>query len=112
MPRSLMKKNRHSRSAYTHFRVFLAFTFCLAGFSLAVSALGAWPDLTAAVRANSQTQNSAAAKSKIKGHYPGGASMSVKSNSGSGTTAPNPAAQTQPGNVTQNTVTHQTNPLG
>src|SRR5256886_4651802 len=112
MPRSLMKKNRHSRSAYTHLRVFLAFTFCLAGFSLAITALGAWPDLTAAMRANSPNQSSATAKSKTKGRYPGGASMSVKSNSGSGTTAPNPATQTQPGSVPSNTVTVHTNALG
>ena len=37
-----MKTNRPSRSAYVHFRIFLAFTLCLAGVSLAVNAFGAW----------------------------------------------------------------------
>src|SRR5947207_373369 len=109
MPRSLMKKNRHSRSAYTQFRVFLVFTFCLAGFSLAITALGAWPDLTAAIRVGSQNQNGGQAKSKVKGFHPGGASKSMSAGK---TTAPNPATQTQPGNVAQNTVTQHVNALG
>lgn len=114
-----MKKPRVSRSAYTNFRVFLAFTLCLAGFSLAVTAFGAWPDLAAAMRINSQNRSGYEEKLKMKSRTSGGGaskntlrSMSVKSSSGGGATAPNPATQTQPGNVAQNTVTQYTNPLG
>jgi hypothetical protein len=106
-----MKKPRPSRSAYTNFRVFLAFTLCLAGVSLAVTAFGAWPDLTAVVRISSQNQSGYEEKLKAKTNKSGGAKSMTRSTSGAAP-ANNPAAQTQPGYAAQNTVTQQTNALG
>ncbi len=109
-----MKEPFSTRSAYTNFRVFLAFTFCLAGFSLAVRAFGAWPELTAEMRFNSQNPNGADARWKAKNKKTGGTSksVSVQNSSGSGAALANSAAQTQPASGASNTVTQQTNALG
>ena len=80
-----MKKPRPSRSAFTNFRIFLAFTLCLAGFSLAVTAFGAWPGLTARWVA-AQKQVAYEAKIKAKKNAMPGKSMAMKSNSGGATT--------------------------
>ena len=118
-----MKKERPSRSAYINFRVLLAFTLCLAGLSLAVTAFGAWPGLTAAAWVGSQNQTARDAKAKIKSRKPGGVAKStipvrsraVKSVKGSSRGGANPAyapAQTQPDNGAPNTVSQHTNALG
>jgi hypothetical protein len=114
-----MKKEHPSRSAFINFRVLLAFTLCLAGLSLAVTAFGAWPGPSAAAWV-SQYQAARDAKTKIKGRKWDGAlksivgarSMSVKSNIGGGAVPSNPAAQAQPDSSGQNTITQQTNALG
>ena len=113
-------KKQPSQSAFINFRALLAFTLCLAGLSLAATAFGAWPDLTAAMRINSQPQNGGEAKINAKHRKWGGASKSmvpgrstaVSSSSGSATTTSKPAAQTQPGTGGQDTVTKHTNEVG
>ena len=109
-----MKKLRPSQSAYTSFRVFLGFTFFLAGLSLAVTAFGGWPDLTAAMRLGSPKLSDPKDKLKAKtSRSTGGSkSMSVPALSGNGATPTNQAAQTQPASGAQNTVTESTNALG
>ncbi len=111
-----MKNERTSRSAYINFRVLLAFTLCLAGLSLAVTAFGAWPSLTTAAWVRSQNQTARDAKINVKNRKGGGAAKSaipvrstavksVKNNSGS-------IAQTQADASTPNTVSQHTNALG
>src|SRR6266480_3195318 len=100
-----MKKEHSSRSAFINFRVLLAFTLCLAGLSLAVTAFGAWPDLSAAAWVSSQNQIVRDAKARINNRKPiaaslkkkvaarGGASKSI---SGGASNAPGAPAQTSP----------------
>jgi hypothetical protein len=105
-----MKTNRASRSAYTNFRIFLAFTLCLAGVSLAVNAFGAWPALFAGAWVDAQKQ--AAYRSKIQAKT-GKWNGSIKSASGvTSTTAKNRPAISRPATGAPSTITQKTNALG
>src|SRR6476646_2892967 len=99
-----MKKNHSTRSAFTNFRILLAFTFCLAALSL-VAAAFARPAWSAETDRDSQEN----AKTSSKSHKRGGASKSTttrarasKSTTGSGTTSAQPlAGGNQPISVTE-----------
>jgi len=119
-----MKKQR-SQSAYSNFRVLIAFTLCLAGLSLAVSAFGAWPTRIAALAyskiktANRALASTSVAKKISKNRKPGGASQNTistrstatKTTSGNSPATSNATAQTS-SSYGQNTVTQQVNALG
>ncbi len=114
-----MKKSRASRSAYTSFRVFLAFTLCLAGLSLGVTAFGAWPSLAAAMwvtsqkraaldeKANAENRKRAAALKNIAVR-----SSAAKSNVGGPSAPSDPTAQTPFDPTALSTVKQHTNALG
>src|SRR5688572_29647722 len=109
-----MKKSSITQSAFTSFRIFLAFTLCLAGLSLAASALGAWPGVFAGAWIAAEKQAAYKAKVDAKIRKSSGAisaPATVKSSSGP-TASSNPATPGQPDNSAQNTVTRQTNSLG
>src|SRR5688500_18107631 len=96
-----MKKSRVSRSAYTRFRIFLAFTLCLGGLSLGVTAFGAWPSLAAAKWLASQKQAALDAKANAENPKRAAAlknvavrSSAAKSNVGGGSAPADPNAQT------------------
>ena len=114
-----MKKPRASRSAYASFRVFLAFTLCLAGLSLAVTAYGAWPALTAATWVASQKQAALDAKANAQNRKRAAAlkniavrSSAAKSSVGGAPAPANPAAQMPFDPSALSTVKQHTNGLG
>ena len=114
-----MKKSRGSRSAYTSFRVFLAFTLCLAGSSLAVTAFGAWPGLTTAIWVASQKQAGLEAKANAQNRKRVAAlkniavrSSAAKSNVRGAPAPSNPAAQTPMDLSALSTIKQHTNALG
>ena len=114
-----MKKERPSQMAFISFRLLLAFSLCLASLSLAVTAFGAWPTLSAAAWVRSQDQSARNAKIKIKSRKSGATargtnrvrSRTVKSSS-AGTAPLNPAAQTPPDIGALRTVRQYTNNAG
>src|SRR5687768_11506481 len=117
----MMKKSRASRSAYTHFRVFLASTLCLAGLSLAVTAFGAWPALVVATSLASQKNQTARdAKTKAENIKRAAAlknikavrSAAAKSQVGGAAVPLDPTAQTPIDPSRPSTVKQHTNALG
>lgn len=106
-----MEKQK-SRLAFINFRVLIAFTLCLAGLSLAVTAFGAWPTLSAAAWLSSQKQAAYEAKINAKKSAIPGRSMAMKSNSGAGTRTSASAAQLQPFDNSAHGITEQKNALG
>ena len=115
-----MKKERPSRSASIHFRVLIAFTLCLAGLSLAVTAFGAWPGLTTAAWVGSHHQTARDSKIKITNRKRAPLqkelspvrSRTAKNSVGGPTTPSNPAAQTPLDPSALSTVSQHTNALG
>jgi hypothetical protein len=110
-----MKKNRHSRSAYTHFRVLLAFTLCLAALSLSVTAFGAWSGLSRAAWISSYKSTSLEAKLKIKYEKSRASERETEvRGSAAKTNSPLVASNSAPPSApyaAQNTVQQQTNSL-
>src|SRR3954468_8641108 len=102
---SRMKK-QSSRSPYANFRIFLAFTFCLAAFSLVAAALArpAWSaDADRGSRKEKARKTGGASKSSTLGR-----SNASKSGSGTGPAA----AAARPGGNQPTTVTEYRNALG
>jgi hypothetical protein len=106
-----MKRPRRFRSASTNFRVILAFTLCLAGLFLAVTAYGAWPALSAAAWIGAQKHAAYEARIDAKTRGWRGAPKSAIGSNSTGIkrslTTSRPGTGTQPPTVTQ-----QTNALG
>ncbi len=107
-----MKKARpSSHSAYIRLRFFVAFTLCLAGLCLAVTASGAWQGLAATRWLVSKEQSLLALKTSFK-HRKSDGSKSPAFPTSSQAATSNSTTQPQPGSFAQNTVTTQKNALG
>src|SRR5688572_4618187 len=115
-----MKKSRTSRSAYATFRIFLAFTLCLAGLSLGLTAFAAWPSLAAAMWETSQKQAALKAKTEADNRKRAAAlknmktvrSAAAKSSLGDPAVPANTGPQVPPDSNAPRTISRHTNALG
>lgn len=103
-----MKTNRSSRSASSSFRILVAVTLCLTGFSFALPAWGSWQGLYLRRWAGSQKSNLLQEKKELKDHE---RSRAMKS-SGSGPNVSASTGQIALEGVQPPTVNKQTNNLG